>query len=147
MTRSRAQYRTASYIALGLILAAAFFLRTYCLSNPLVYSDEAFSWRVASYPLPQLVHSVAGDTAPLGHFLILKAWLATVGTSPAQMRSLSVIFGLGTVLMVYLLCKEAIRLRHLTPDTGHLLLSAYLGPLFAARPPGGPPTSSWPPQP
>jgi hypothetical protein len=134
MTRSRAQYRTASYIALALILVAALVLRTYRLSNPLVYSDEAFSWRVASYPLPQLVHSVAGDTAPLGHFLILKAWLETVGTSPAQMRSLSVIFGLGTVLMVYLLCKDALRLRltSLGRDGNKCPLAAYLGPLFAA---------------
>jgi hypothetical protein len=77
--------------------------RTQALSR-----DEGLSWRMARYrPSALLRHAPGGNHPPLYYFL-LKGWSATVGTSPAALRALSVLFSVGALGVLFLLCRELV---------------------------------------
>ncbi len=88
------------------ILALAAFLRLYNLNWKSADNDEAWSWYLASRPLPQLLNeslSARGDPHPPVYWLTLKAWMALGGTSELSMRLLSVGLGLLFVALTYAL--------------------------------------------
>lgn len=99
----------ARCLALGLVavLALGLALRAYRISYPFVFSDEAFSWRVADCPLPDLLRRAAGDTHPPLHYLLLHGWMAAWGDSPAALRGLSVLCGVLAIGASYLVVVEA----------------------------------------
>ena len=94
--------------ALASIMVLAAVLRCWQLDEREVTSTEAFSWRVATFPLDELLRSVARDTHPPGHFLLLKAWMSVFGDSPFAIRSLSAACGVLCVPLMYLLVVEAV---------------------------------------
>lgn len=117
-------------VLLLLLVALAVYLRGYRLGVPYFFSDEAFTWRVAESDLPDLLRRCAADTHPPGHFLLLKAWMAIWGSSPAALRSLSVLCGVLCVPTIYLLCIEACEANG--PSSERTRLAARYGGLFAA---------------
>ncbi len=65
------------------------------------WNDEAFSWAVATQPVPELLRMVAGDTHPPGHYLLLHFWIELLGDSIFSMRLLSGILSVAAVACVF----------------------------------------------
>lgn len=90
-----------------LILLVGLFLRLINLNQSL-WLDEAINVNVArSIDFLSLItkYSFSDFHPPLYH-LILKSWISAFGASEIAVRIPSVIFGLGTVLMTYLIAKN-----------------------------------------
>lgn len=109
-----------------LIVAAG--LRLFRIGLPVLTSDEAFSWRLIQYPVPEMLRRAALDVHPPLYYLALDAWVMVWGTSPSALRGLSALLGVLAVAMAYALCLEASRL----DDHGGSLARARRGALLAA---------------
>jgi hypothetical protein len=94
-------------IALALLLGAA--LRVDRLGLAELTTDEAFSWRMTTYPSADVVARTATDVHPPLYYLALKAWTAVAGDAPAALRGLSMLLGLAAVALAYLLYVEVDR--------------------------------------
>ena len=69
-------------------------LRAWRLGSPALTSDEAMSWRLASYPLagmlPQAsLERATADVHPPVYHLVLHLWLRLWGDGPLALRGLS----------------------------------------------------------
>jgi len=101
------------------IIALAVSVRSYRLGTPYITTDESFSWRLTQYPPWEMIERLGRDGhAPL-HFFLLDGWTAAWGDSTAAMRSLSVLVGLASVVMVYWLVFEALEHHLIRPADGH----------------------------
>ncbi len=86
---------------LCLVLLALMFRVPTVASRPLWY-DEAFAVLFSSKGLPaMLTGTVNSDVHPLLYYALLSAWMRMLGESPQAVRGLSVVLGLGIVLMGY----------------------------------------------
>lgn len=84
------------------------FLRLFRLDGSLLYSDQAFCWRLAkSETVSELLHRVAGDTHPPAYFLLLRYWLDGFGDSVYSIRLLSFVLGILAVLFGVALFRES----------------------------------------
>lgn len=68
-----------------------------------LWGDEAWAATLAVKPVLRIIEIVARDTSPPLYYLLLHTWMQVFGTSEVAIRSLSFLFFLGTVLMVYLI--------------------------------------------
>lgn len=107
-----------------LIVAAA--LRLHGIGLPVLTSDEAFSWRLIRYPVPEMLRRAALDVHPPLYYFALDAWAALAGSSPAAIRGLSALLGVLAVAMAYAVCIETLR------SAGADGRRARLGALLAA---------------
>ena len=107
MTRS-SDLRHA-WLGLGLVLVLAVVLRAPRLGLEELTTDEAFSWRLATYPPAEIVARTATDVHPPLYYLVLDGWMKVAGEGPAALRSLSLILGLAAVGLAYLLYVEVDR--------------------------------------
>lgn len=96
--------------ALAAILLLALALRLINLDQRPLWYDEAFSVLYAEKPFATMlagtvteVEGAAADVHPLFFYSLLHGWMALFGQSPAAVRALSVLLGMATVLMSYLL--------------------------------------------
>lgn len=85
------------------------FLMIFRLGAEELSGDESLSWAAASAPtIAQMValqhHINSGKLA--FHELLLRGWMGAFGRSEAAMRSLSVLFGMLSLLIVYFLTAE-----------------------------------------
>ena len=88
---------------LAVVLALAAFLRFYRLS-PGLSADEVYSLEVSRHSVGSIVRILAhGDTHPPLSYVLLHFWAEAFGSSEVAVRSLAALFGVGTVLMLYLL--------------------------------------------
>jgi mannosyltransferase len=62
--------------------------------------DESFSGLTARLNLPQILTNAALDVHPPGYYVLLHFW-AQLGSSDAFLRSFSVLFSLGAILLMY----------------------------------------------
>lgn len=145
MSSVRRVYPALALVGLCLIAAA---LRLYRLDAAVLSRDEGSSWRVSRYqPLELVRHCAANVHAPLSFFL-LKAWTAAFGDSVFAMRSLSALYGVLCVPLIYLTVPESSRLRggNDAERRSRAMLDASCGMLDAAGKKrdsrDGPPTSS-----
>jgi mannosyltransferase len=99
----------AAPVALAVILLAGVFIRCYELSVRSIWFDEAFAWRMTTFSYREMIERVAHDNSPPLYYLFLKTWVSVFGTSPAALRSLSVLFGAVTIVGMYLFTLEALR--------------------------------------
>jgi len=95
------------YILLGLILLLGLFLRVYQLDHKSLWMDEAFSVHHAGlYDLGSLNYNVAmTEAAPMGYYVLLHYWMGLFGNSVVAIRLLSVLFGVLSVGLLYLLVR------------------------------------------
>jgi mannosyltransferase len=109
--------------AIALIVLAAAVLRAWNLGTLSFWYDEVVTMRLAEAPsvgdLFRLLFRIDATRAPL-HPLILREWLAAFGTSEAAARSLSVVFGVATVILMLWLGRLAF-------DESTGLWAAFLG--------------------
>jgi mannosyltransferase len=117
-----------------LLLAAG--LRLFRIGLPVLTSDESFSWRLAGYPLPDMLRRAALDVHPPLYYIVLDAWVAGAGTSPAALRGLSALLGVLAVAVAYAVSREAGLLGGAAEgherDHGGALLAALLMAIQAA---------------
>jgi uncharacterized membrane protein len=101
---------------LGLILAVGLIARIYQLGDRPLWYDEAWSWRLIGFPFNEMITRIGRDSHPPLYYLLLREWAAAFGTSAVALRSLSVVFGLLTVVGMYLFTAEAFGHRRTPAD-------------------------------
>jgi mannosyltransferase len=89
--------RRLSFLALGVILAAAAILRLHGLSAASLWLDESLSWRQASQPFATMIRMTAQDEHPPLHNTILHLVILAFGDSEAALRLPSALFGIAAV--------------------------------------------------
>jgi mannosyltransferase len=97
----------STLVAIGL-LGLAFGLRASFLGDRQLFRDEAASWLLARYPLPQMIAHTAAEPYPPLYPLVLKGWTWFAGDSEVALRSLSTVFGMATVLVGWRWASESI---------------------------------------
>jgi len=95
----------AAPVVLGLALLAGSAVRVEHLASAELTTDEAFSWRMSTYPPRAILSRTAADVHPPLYYLVLAGWRGLVGDSPSALRSLSLLFGLGTVVVGYVVAR------------------------------------------
>ncbi len=73
------------------------------------WRDEAFSALIAIHQPLQIIHLMIGDQSPPLYFLLLHYWIEYMGTSELAIRTLSLWFFVGTILMSFLVSWEVLR--------------------------------------
>jgi uncharacterized membrane protein len=76
------------------------------LFNCSLWGDEAFSAVLAQKGFISMLHVVARDTSPPLFYIIMFIWFKIFGSSEIAIRSLSFLFYLGTVWVIYLIGRE-----------------------------------------
>lgn len=92
-------------IAVFVVVGAA--ARLWGMEGRSLWFDEAFSWRLSSFPLDELFQRAARDHNPPLYYVLLKGWAAACGESPLALRSLSVVAAFLAIGGVWLFCREA----------------------------------------
>ncbi|HVC96357.1 MAG TPA: glycosyltransferase family 39 protein, partial [Pirellulales bacterium] len=101
--------RACGVVPLLVIVGVGVALRAWPFGERSFWFDEAFSWRLASFPWRELFQRSALDNNPPLFYVLLKIWIACFGDSPAAMRSLSLLAGAAGCVGVYLMVVEAFR--------------------------------------
>src|ERR1043165_5261778 len=92
-------------IILAVIVLVAALLRIPTLGKDSLWVDELWSWTISRYSSLQdvILLGCANDVHPPGYQTLLWGWMRIFGDSEVAMRSLSVVAGLATVPMMFLL--------------------------------------------
>ena len=107
-TRQQAVSRLLRFVPLAAIVLLGIVVRVAYLGEPQLFRDEAASWYLASQPLGGLLGQSSHETFPPLYVLLLKGWMAAFGDSEAALRSLSVVAGIGTVLVTWRWARDAL---------------------------------------
>ena len=86
-------------VAVGLACAVGVALRAYTRSE--LWLDEALTVHLAEVPLGDLSDVLRRDGAPPLYYALLHAWMNLVGTGNQAVRSLSALFGVATLPLLY----------------------------------------------
>jgi mannosyltransferase len=90
-------------ILLALVTLLAAFLRMHALTAKSFWLDEGLSVEIARLPWPRLLHALwFGDANMSLYLVLLRSWL-TFGHSEGFIRSLSVLFSVATVPLIFFL--------------------------------------------
>lgn len=101
------------FILLFLLLAIAGLAlawRCHHLGAAVLSPDEAFSWRLTKYSVPELVQRTGADVHPPLHYLLLQGWERLWGDSPWALRGLSVFLAVLSVPLTYAVCLGTLNL-------------------------------------
>ncbi|MGK2896273.1 MAG: glycosyltransferase family 39 protein [Candidatus Saccharimonadales bacterium] len=71
-----------------------------------IWFDEGFSLYLTRYDFGQIAHFTALDVHPPLYYWVLKFWTSLFGTSDVAYRSLSLTFGVVTIVLVYFLIRK-----------------------------------------
>lgn len=71
-----------------------------------IWFDEAFSSYLTNFNLAEITKYTALDVHPPFYYWILKIWTELFGSSELVLRSLSIVFGLASIVVAYLLIKK-----------------------------------------
>ena len=82
-------------------------LRVFLLGNKGMWLDETFSVWLASHSVADMLQWIVRiDQHPPLYYLLLHYWIALNGDTPYYVRLLSVLFGAGTIPIIYLIGKR-----------------------------------------
>ncbi len=98
----------APTLAVVCILLVGLVLRGWEWTARGIWFDEAFTWRLVSFPFPEMMERAARDNSPPLYYVVLSFWIELFGDSLGSMRALSALCGLGAVLGMYLFVREAL---------------------------------------
>lgn len=91
----------------GAVTLAGGFLRAYLLDAKGMWLDETFSVWMASQSIADMLHWIVKiDQHPPLYYLLLHYWINFKGDTPFYARLLSVLFGAGTIPIIYLIGKR-----------------------------------------
>lgn len=96
-----------------LILVLGLIVRLIGISTRAIWYDEAFSLLYGKLDLPKMIEGTLGmdssgnvaDIHPLGYYFLLSQWMKVFGDSIQAARLLSILFGVSSLFICYLLCK------------------------------------------
>jgi mannosyltransferase len=92
-------------VLIGLVAAGAF-LRFFLIADKSIWLDEAFSIAITQRSLFDVLSMVVRtDTHPPLYYLLLKIWLL-FGSSEAQARSLSAVFSIAAIPLMYMVASS-----------------------------------------
>ena len=89
--------------AVGLVAAA---LRFYRIDAQSLWYDEGISAHQLTRSFPEIIGAAAMDTHPPGYYWTLKAWAEVFGASELGLRSLSAAWGVGMVVLTFLIARR-----------------------------------------
>lgn len=92
-------------LAILLVVSGAA-LRLVTLSKASIWHDEGFSIMLSKQSLTQIWSLTARDVHPPGYYMLLHIWTRFWGESVFAIRSLSVVAGVGILIVAYLLVKR-----------------------------------------
>lgn len=96
---------------LVVILALGVGVRAWQITDRSLWFDEAFSWRLIQFPLPEMLARDAADVHPPLYYVVLKGWAVVFGSSLLSLRLFSVSQAGLTILLGYLFTATAFRSR------------------------------------
>jgi len=127
--------KLGGWIGLMVLLIA---VRIECLMFRLFSNDESFTWRMCQYCAPEILQHLPADAHPPLHYLMWKAWSACCGDSLPSLRSLSIVFGVLSLVVVCQVSREVVP-AETPPDDNHdrfkrsLLLVGVLATLLVGQ--------------
>ena len=90
-----------------LLFGLAFSLRLYGIEHQNIWFDESYSWNETLRSTSQIIiHAATSDVHPPLYYVLLKFWVVLWGDSTAAMRSLSLLFTMGSMGFAYLIMKQ-----------------------------------------
>ncbi len=92
--------------AVSLLTLIGLILRVIRLNFQPLWWDEGYSVWFATHSLPQMAALTARDIHPPLYYALLHLWIALWGPGPIALRSLSVLFGVLTIPVAYLVGRE-----------------------------------------
>ncbi len=95
--------RPRVFALLAALVIAGAALRAYTATLAPMWFDEIYSTWAARGGFAKVLATAAGDVHPPLHGLAVAAWTALGGESTPWLRVLSMLFGLGTIVVVFLL--------------------------------------------
>ena len=103
--------RRTLILLLLVIIAIGVAGRSFELTARSLWFDEAFSWRLIQFPLPEMVARDAADVHPPLYYILLQWWSTVFGSSLLALRAFSVALAGATIAAMYLFVKEAAQSR------------------------------------
>ena len=104
---------TSPKLRIAIIFTVGFFFRMLQINHRPLWYDEAFAVLFAEKGPSAMINGtlstssgVSADVHPLGYYSVLWIWMKVFGEKPLALRGLSVIFGMLTLVVIYLLCKS-----------------------------------------
>lgn len=96
------------FAILFIVLAIGLFLRIHDLGEENLWTDEAFTAHHAnSETFSELIDNVAKtEAAPVGYYVFLHSWVKMFGDSEISLRTPSLIFGILSVLVLFILTRR-----------------------------------------
>ncbi len=110
-----------TFFLVFLIILVGFFLRVHGVTDESLWLDETYAIRHAQSDTVEHVALEVSTTeaAPFGYYVFLHQWINWFGNSEFSVRFPSVLFGVLSILILYLVCKEVF-------DTKTTLLATLL---------------------
>jgi mannosyltransferase len=96
-------------VLLSLVTLLALGLRLYGLDVQSLWYDEGFSVYLASMDLAEITARTAADIQPPLYYYLLHGWIALFGDSEVALRSLSALFGILAVPLIYAVAVKLFR--------------------------------------
>src|SRR5579864_9278127 len=97
------------YFWLILILIFGALLRYYHNLDISLWHDEAFSALMIRYPWPEMFYRLWLDVHPPMYYIFLRFWHNIFGDSLLSLRSMSVLFSLGSIWAAWLFTKQTFK--------------------------------------
>lgn len=113
--------KRVALLCLLLVVVMGSGVRAYKLTARSLWFDEAFSWRLSQFPLPEMLARSAQDVHPPLYYLLLKGWTNVFGASLLALRSFSVTLAAATIAAGYVLVAYALSSRAAGLTTALLL--------------------------
>lgn len=98
------RYIDVTVLLVGIAVYAAQVLST--MSRWSTWFDEAFGAYLVRFSFPDIAHYTALDVHPPLYYWVLKIWTSVFGVSEVGFRSLSMVFGIVTIVFGFLLVKK-----------------------------------------
>ncbi len=116
-----------SRLLLGIIVAVGAVLRAFRIGSESLWLDEGYSVHfVTSMSMTEIVLELPWmDNSPPLYYVLLDAWTVLFGLSETSIRSLSALFGICTIVVIYLVGRELYSERVGLLSAGFLSLSSF----------------------
>ena len=91
---------------IGLLIVLATSLRSLFMTKAAIWHDEGYSTAIINYPLGEIITRTINDVHPPFYYILLHIWQSIFGSSIVSLRGLSVVLGVMTIVVLYLLMRR-----------------------------------------